>query len=249
MWSAALPSAYVMQPATKGNEMPLLDSYKQQAAERALEHVQTGMRLGLGTGSTARYVVEGLATRLRDGRLRDIVGVPTSEATAALARSLDVPLATLDDQSTLDLAIDGADEIDPQLNLIKGLGGALLREKIVAAAAATFVIVADHTKIVRILGERTALPVEVIPFGMRPCGQHLRDLGCIPLLRRRVDGTPFVTDEGNYILDCRFNTMNEPASLGIAIRAIPGVVDHGLFVDMASVAYVAGTDGVTILRR
>lgn len=229
--------------------MVSLDSYKQQAAERALEHVQSGMRLGLGTGSTARYVVEGLAVRLRDGRLHDIVSVPTSQATAALARSLDIPLTTLDEQPTLDLAIDGADEIDPRLDLIKGLGGALLREKIVAAAANQLVIVADHTKIVQMLGEHTALPVEVIAFGLRPCEQHLRNLGCVPLLRRRPDGSPFETDESNRILDCRFNAISEPASLSVAIRAIPGVVDHGLFVDMATIVYVAGIDGVTVLQR
>ncbi|KAB8141430.1 ribose-5-phosphate isomerase RpiA [Chloroflexia bacterium SDU3-3] len=226
-----------------------LEPFKQQAAERALDGVESGMRLGLGTGSTARYVVEGLAARLRDGRLRDIVGVPTSEATAKLAGSLGIPLATLDQQHELDLVIDGADEIDPQLNLIKGLGGALLREKIVASVGQRFCIVADTSKVVGRLGEHTPVPVEVISFGMRPVEQRLRALGCAPVLRRNASGLPFITDEGNSILDCRFEQIDDPERLDADIHAIPGVVEHGLFIGMASVAFAAGLDGVTRLQR
>ncbi len=228
--------------------MTNLDVYKQQAAERALEYVQPGMAIGLGTGSTARHILEGLSVRLRDGRLRDIVGVPTSEATGALARQLGIPVAALDEHSQLDLAIDGADEIDPALNLIKGLGGALLREKIVAASAQRFIVIADDTKLVQQLGTRAPLPVEVIGFGRALAERRLRELGCVPLLRQTPAG-PFRTDEGNLILDCRFGGIADAPVLSAAIRAIPGVVDHGLFIGMAAVAIVAGARGISTLVR
>jgi ribose 5-phosphate isomerase A len=229
--------------------MANLEQYKQQAAARALDEVQSGMALGLGSGSTARYLVLGLAERLRDGRLRDIIGVPTSDATAALARQHGVPLATLDTQPVLDLAMDGADEIDPQLNLIKGLGGALLREKIVACSARRFVIVADDTKLVTQLGQRAPLPVEVVPFGQALAERRLRELGATPVLRRAGDGTVYRTDQGNIILDCRFASLADPASIGVAVRAIPGVVEHGLFISMAAAAYVAGAQGVAVITQ
>jgi ribose 5-phosphate isomerase A len=225
-----------------------LESYKQQAAEQAILEIQSGMRLGLGTGSTARYIVIGLGERLRDGRLRDIVGIPTSEATAALARSVGVPLITLDDTPEVDLTIDGADEIDPDLNLIKGLGGALLREKIVAATSRRLVIVADTTKLVTSLGEHGPLPVEIIPFGKVLCERRIQALGAQPRLRLASNGTPFRTDQGNYILDCHFPSIREPHTLSTALHAIPGIVEHGLFIGMATAAFVAGMDGVTVLR-
>jgi len=228
--------------------MTNLDLYKQQAAERALEYVRSGMTIGLGTGSTARHVLDGLAARLRDGRLRDVVGVPTSEATGALARQLGIQIATLDEHPRLDLAIDGADEIDPALNLIKGLGGALLREKIVAASAERFVVIADDTKLVRQLGTRAPLPVEVIAFGRSLAERRLGELGCVPALRQAPDG-PFHTDEGNLILDCRCSGIADAPVLSAAIRAIPGVVDHGLFIGMAAVAIVAGAQGIATLVR
>lgn len=226
-----------------------LERYKQHAAARALDDVKTGMLLGLGSGSTARYVVLGLAERLRDGRLRDVVCVPTSEVTAALAQQHGVPLSTLDAHPALDLAIDGADEIDPHLNLIKGLGGALLREKIVASAAQRFVIVADSSKLVNQLGTRAPLPVEVVPFGQALTAQRLRELGAKPVLRRAADGSPFHTDHGNLILDCHFASIPDPLTLGDAIHAIPGVVEHGLFIGMAAVAYVAGAAGLTVIAQ
>jgi ribose 5-phosphate isomerase A len=207
------------------------------------------MALGLGTGSTAKHVLRGLAARLRDGRLRDIVGVPTSEEIAALARELGISVVTLAERPRLDLAIDGADEIDPQLNAIKGLGGALLREKIVAASAERFVIVGDETKLVARLGQRAALPVEVIPFGLPLCERRLAALGCVPTLRRVAGGDPFRTDEGNVILDCRFDAIGDAPALAAAIDAIPGVVGHGLFLGMAAFALVAGGDGVRTVMR
>jgi ribose 5-phosphate isomerase A len=225
------------------------DIYKRQAAEHALQYIQSGMIVGLGSGSTTAHLVRALAARLRDGRLREIVGVPTSEATAAQAQQLGIPLTTLDERPQIDVAIDGADEIDPALNLIKGLGGALLREKIVAASARQFVVIADERKLVAQLGRSAPLPVEVVAFGLPLCVRRLADLGAEPVLRRARDGSPFRTDEGHVILDCRFSGIVDPAALNVAINAIPGVVEHGLFIDMAAVAVAAGGAGITTLVR
>jgi ribose 5-phosphate isomerase A len=220
------------------------DHYKQQSAEHALGLIQSGMRLGLGTGSTANFMLHGLAERLRDGRLHDIAGVPTSEATAKLARELGIPLITLADSPTLDLALDGADEIDPNLDLIKGLGAALLREKIVAASANRFIVIGSESKCVERLGERTHVPVEVIAFAIPLCERRLRVLGGEPVLRRHSDGSVLRTDEGHVILDTRFPGIDDAAALSEAIALIPGVVEHGLFVGLAKRAVVAGPHGV-----
>jgi ribose 5-phosphate isomerase A len=179
----------------------------------------------------------------------DVVGVPTSEMTRALAERLGVPLTTLDETPELDVALDGADEIAPGLQLVKGLGGALLREKIVAAAARRFVVVADASKRVERLGERAPVPVEVIAFALEPCRRRLAALGCEPALRASPDGSPFTTDEGNRILDCRFGPIDAPEPLAAAIRAIPGVVEHGLFLGFAEAAYVAEPGHVEVLSR
>jgi ribose 5-phosphate isomerase A len=225
------------------------EELKCEAAERAVaDEVRSGMAIGLGTGSTARYVTEAVGRLLADGTLRDVVAVPTSEATAALAGRVGVPLAGLDEQPALAVCIDGADEIAPGLALVKGLGGALLREKVVASAAARLCIVADGSKRVAHLGERAPLPVEVIGFAVPVCRIGLARLGCEPVLRLGADGTPFATDEGNRILDCGFGPIADPGALGAAIHAVPGVVEHGLFLGMADVAYVAGEAGVEILR-
>jgi ribose 5-phosphate isomerase A len=226
-----------------------LEAYKRQAAEHALQYVQSGMLLGLGSGSTAKHLLSLLAERLRDGRLHDVAGVPTSEATAELARQLGIPLATLDERPRLDLAIDGADEIDPALCLIKGLGGALLREKIVAASARRFLVIADETKLVAQLGTRAPLPVEVVAFGLPLCTRRLAKLGGTPTLRRLADGSPFRTDEGHVILDCRFDGIIDPPVLNAAINAIPGVVEHGLFIGIASIVIIAGASGIATLVR
>ena len=223
--------------------------FKRQAAEHALQYVQSGMTLGLGTGSTATHMLHVLAEALRDGRLRDIVGVPTSDAIGALARQLGVPIATLDERPRLDLALDGADEIDPALNLIKGLGGALLREKIVEASADRFIVLADQTKLVAQLGTRAPLPVEVVTFGLPLATRRLAALGSVPTLRRSADGSAFRTDEGNVILDCRFSGIADVAALNAAINAIPSVVEHGLFVGMAALALVGGPAGVATFVR
>ena len=206
------------------------------------------MRLGLGSGSTAARMLDALGERLASGALADVAGVPTSAATAARCRELGIPLLTLEEAGELDIVIDGADEIDPRLDLIKGLGGAHLREKVVAAAAREMVVVADETKIVGRLGERAPLPVEVITFALPVAERLLRGLGWEPELR--VDGgRPFVTDEGNRILHCRREEWADTEALAADISQVPGVVAHGFFLGFASAAVVATREGVQELRR
>jgi ribose 5-phosphate isomerase A len=221
-----------------------LAALKREAAEAAIDgEVRSGMGLGLGTGSTADFVLEGLAARLADGRLSRIVGVPTSEQTAARAGELGIPLVTLDERPALDAAIDGADEIAPGLALIKGMGGAHLREKVVARAATRFVVVGDDAKLVDRLGSRAPLPVEVVRFARAVCEHLLAGLGWTSTLRLR-QGAPWVTDEGNLILDCRRDDWSDPLTLDRDVKMIPGVVEHGLFLGIARIAYVASPGGV-----
>jgi len=222
------------------------DDYKRQAAERAAADVKSGMKIGIGTGSTAEHLVRALGRMVGEGL--DIVGVPTSERTADLARELGVPLATLEDVPELDLTIDGADEIDPALNLIKGGGGAHLREKIVAAASKRMVVIADHTKLVSCLG-KFPLPIEVVPFGLSATRAAIQDVMSNfglsgQLVLRGGEDHPFVTDGGHYILDAHLQAIPDVGALAAALAAIPGVVEHGLFTELAKVAYVAGPDGV-----
>jgi ribose 5-phosphate isomerase A len=225
------------------------DRQKRAAAERAVEQVEDGMRLGLGTGSTARHVLDVLGERLARGELRDIVGVPTSSATSEYAGRLGIPLVTLDAVSSLDLAIDGADEFDPSLNLIKGLGGALLWEKVVAAAARRLVIVVDESKRVQRLGERVPVPVEVVPYGWRTQLARFEAAGAQPVLRTTRDGATFVTDGGHYIIDCRFaGGIDDVHAVEQSLRRPPGVVETGLFLGMADTVVVAGAE-VEVLTR
>ncbi len=223
------------------------DTLKRQAAERAVEYVASGMVVGLGTGSTAVHAVRRIGALLAEGRLQRIVGIPTAEVTAREAERCGVPLGTLDEHPIVDVTIDGADEIDPRLNAIKGLGGALLREKIVAAASRRFVLVADESKRVAQLGTRAPVPVEVVPFARRPVADYLASLGARVVERQR-DGRAFVTDEGNHILDCHFPGLANPPEMAQFIRAQPGVVEHGLFLGMATEAVVAGERGVIVLE-
>lgn len=225
------------------------ETQKRAAAERAVAYVESGMKLGLGTGSTAKHVLDVLAERLRAGSLRDIVGVPTSRATADYAQQVGIPLAELDQVVHLDLAIDGADEVDPQLNLIKGLGGALLWEKIVESAAAQFVVVVDESKLVRRLGTRAPVPVEVVPFGWRALLPRFQAAGADPELRTTAEGRPFATDGGHYIVDCSFaDGIDDAATTASLLRAPAGVVETGLFIDMATAVVVAGST-VSVLTR
>lgn len=214
---------------------------KERAARHAATLVQDGMMIGLGTGSTAFVLLEALGDRARQG-LR-FTGIPTSEATAGHARQLGIPLASLDDGARPDMTIDGADEVDPQLNLIKGFGGALLREKIVATAARKLVIIVDQSKLVGRLGSRNTVPVEVVSFGWVPTGAALRALGGTVERRMAGDG-PFVTDSGNYLLDCHFGPLDALAVLGAQIKAITGVVDHGLFLGMADTVIIGHPDRI-----
>lgn len=218
------------------------EQQKRAAAERAVDFVESGMRLGLGTGSTAKHVLDVLAERLQDGSLRDIAGVPTSQATAQYAQQRRIPLLDLEAAPHLDLAIDGADEVDPRLDLVKGLGGALLREKIVERAAARFVVVVDESKLVTRLGEKAPIPVEVVPFGWRTLLPHFEAAGAAPTLRLGAGGQAFVTDGGHYIVDCHFEGGIADAERTAALlRARAGVVETGLFIGMATEAVVAGT--------
>ena len=229
------------------------DQWKQQAAARAIELVQDGMTLGLGTGSTAARFVDLLGRRIRDEGLK-VACVPTSEATRAQAEALGIALVSLDQQPFLDLTIDGADEIDDELRLIKGGGGALLREKIVATASESMVVIADHTKRVATLGA-FPLPVEVVRFGLAATRNMIDvltgDAGCTGeiTLRLKPDGAPFVTDGGNFILDCAFGRIEEPEALDEALKLVPGVVESGLFLGIADAAIIAGPDGVIVLER
>jgi ribose 5-phosphate isomerase A len=229
-----------------------IEGQKRQAAGVALQWVRPGMRLGLGTGSTAKHFVELLGERVRNGL--KVVGVPTSEVTRADAERLGIPLTTLDETPELDMTIDGADEIDHELNLIKGGGGALLREKIVAAASARMVVIADESKWVATLGQ-FPLPIEVMPFGLaatrRAIEAEAGAVGCPGevVLRRSKDGHVFVTDGGHWILDARLGRIPDPKSLAVRLSGIPGVVEHGLFIGMAQAAILAGSNGVRVVER
>ncbi|MGE0543725.1 MAG: ribose-5-phosphate isomerase RpiA [Dehalococcoidia bacterium] len=219
--------------------------FKRQAAEQALAFVRDGQVVGLGTGSTAEYAIRGLAVRVREGL--QITGVPTSEASARHARELGIAVVSLNDVASIDVTIDGADEVDPQYNLIKGAGGALTREKLVARATRQQIIVVDSSKLVDVLGAAAyPLPVEVLPFGWRTAQQGLALLGCDAELRIAGNG-PTVTDNGNYVIDCRFGGIPDPAALEAAIKQLPGVVDSGLFVGLTAMLVVAGPDGVEVI--
>jgi ribose 5-phosphate isomerase A len=222
---------------------------KEQAARRALAYLQSGIVLGLGTGSTTAYFVELLGQQLNAGALHDIVGVPTSERTAERARSLGIPLATLADYERLDLVVDGADEVDGDLNVIKGLGRALLREKIVESHADRFVVIVDESKVVQRLG-RGPLPVDVVPFGYQAQLHWLNALGCRTEMRRESDGSLAITDDGNYMVLCRFpDGIADPHALARTLADRPGIVEHGLFLDMATDVIVAGAGGIRLMRR
>ena len=222
------------------------DQLKRASALRAIEEVEDGMVVGLGTGSTATFVVEGLAARVASG-LR-VVGIPTSERTATQARRLGIPISTFAEHQHLDLTIDGADEVQlGTLDLIKGLGGALLGEKIVAAASERLIIVVDQEKLVERLGEHTPVPIEVTQFGWQVTAVALAKLGCAAERRYTAGEQPYLTDGGNYILDCRFGPIADPAAIERQIAMTVGTVESGLFVAPTSGVVVATTTGVEVL--
>jgi ribose 5-phosphate isomerase A len=228
------------------------DAQKRAAAARAVEFVRSGMRLGLGTGSTAKHFVELVGERVRAGL--DVVAVPTSEATHADAKRVGIALTTLDETPELDLTVDGADEVGPDLALIKGGGGALLREKIVAAASARMIVIADESKWVDALG-RFPLPIEVTPFGfaatLKAVGKAITGVqrGGPLALRRGKDGLAFVTDGGHWIIDAALERIDDPKALALALCGVPGVMEHGLFVDMAKMVIIGGPDGVRVIEQ
>lgn len=223
------------------------DSLKREAGKAALEFVTSGMKLGIGTGSTAEAFIHELAAKVRDGL--EIIGVPTSERTQTLCNELNIPLTTLEKMPSLDLTIDGADEIDPELNLIKGAGGALLREKIVASVSKDMIVIADQSKVVDVLGA-FALPIEVNVFGLAATRIQLDQLahaeGLSGNLDLRLDdaGKPYLTDGGHYILDASFSRISDPQGLSVKLNTIPGVVENGLFTGLATRAIIAGSDGI-----
>jgi ribose 5-phosphate isomerase A len=224
--------------------MDTREAEKSVAARKSLEYVQDGMIVGLGTGTTVKYVLEFLGERVAQGL--KIRGIPTSKASAAIATSLKIPLTSLDEVECIDVTIDGADEVGPGLSLIKGGGGALLHEKIVASSSKRMVVVADEHKRVDQLG-RFPLPVEVIPFAEAPVRRQLEKLGAKPKLRTGQDGSPYITDEGNVIFDCHYGRISDPHAVGQAIKSLTGVVEHGLFLGLASVAIIAGDSGTQVL--
>ncbi len=223
--------------------------YKKQAAESAVQMVRSGMVVGLGAGSTAILAVHYLAELLAEKKIRDIVGVPCSLETERVARSLGIPLTTLDERQTIDLTIDGADEVDPDLNVIKGGGGALLREKIVAQNSKREIIIVDESKLSPKLGTNWALPVEIVPFGWKTQVAYIAGLGAEVTLRLDDGGNPYRTDQGNHILDCNFGPINDPAALAGQLGQRAGIVEHGLFIGLVTDVIVAGPDGIRHLKK
>jgi len=226
-----------------------IDALKQAAGFRAADCITDGMVVGLGSGSTARHATLRVAARLSEGSLADIVAIPTSDETERLARERGIPLTTLDDHPRIDITIDGADEVDPELDIIKGLGGFLVREKIVAYATEHEIIVVDHSKRVNLLGTRSPVPVEVVRFGWRNTMAALERTGA-HIQMRMAGNAPYITDEGNYILDCRYpDGIEAPADLNATLNTIPGVVDNGLFLGVAKTVIIASPDGIEIVKR
>jgi ribose 5-phosphate isomerase A len=222
---------------------------KQQAADYAVQFVESGTVVGLGHGSTALLAVRGIAQRVRAGSLTGILGVPCSVVIEGEAQRLGIPLTTLDDHPVVDLTIDGADEVAPSLDVIKGGGGAFLREKMVAQATRREIIIVDESKLSPALGTRSPVPVEVVRFGLRAQVAYLEDLGARVAVRRTADGAPYETDQGNLILDCSFDPIADPAQLARRLESRAGIVEHGLFLGLATEVVVAGANGIQHLKR
>jgi ribose 5-phosphate isomerase A len=222
------------------------EAEKEAAGRAAAKLVRDGEVVGLGTGSTAYFAVIALGERVKLGL--KIIGIPTSLHTGDLARSVGIPLTTLDDRPEIDITIDGADEVDPKLNLIKGGGGALTREKVIAAASKKMVVVADASKVVSVLG-KFPLPVEVISFARTVVERKIVSLGGSPKLRTKPDGSPYLTDNGNPILDCSFGAIADPPALARALSSTPGIVEHGLFIGLATMALVGRPDRVEEMHK
>lgn len=227
------------------------EELKRKAAEEALKHVKSGTTLGLGSGSTAAEFVRLLGAKLQSGELENIKGVPTSEGTATIAREVGVPLNTLDEVERIDLAVDGADEVDPNLDMIKGLGRALLREKMTEIHADKFIVIVDDSKIVKKLGEKCSLPVEIVKFAFESTVKWMNSLpGCRAEHWLEDDGSAAMTDNGNYLVKCFFDSGIEDAKkLAEELKDRPGVVEHGLFLEMATMVIVAGEEGIRVMEK
>ncbi len=228
--------------------MNRFEEFKKQAAIKAVEQVASGMVVGLGTGSTAKYAVERIGALYQSGALKNIVGIPSSVQTEELALAVGVPLTTFEAHQVIDINIDGADEVDPQLNLIKGGGGALLREKVIAQASRRNVIIVDESKISDKLGMHWALPIEVVPFAGPSETRFLEELGAEVSIRKKDDGDFFKTDQNNLILDASFGPMDDPASLAVKLDNRAGIAGQGLFIGLTSKVIVAGKDGIRELN-
>lgn len=224
--------------------MNKFDDFKKQAAIKAVDFVESGMILGLGSGSTAWYALKELGERIREGKLKRIIGIPSSIQTAVDAQQFGIPLGTLNEHPEIDLTIDGADEVDPDLNVIKGGGGALLREKILAQNSRRFIIVVDESKLSPVLGVKRVVPVEVIHFGSYPVLKYLKSLSVDAKLRLHEKDEPFQTDQGNFIIDCKFDKISQPYELAAKLKEKAGIVEHGLFLGIATDVIVAGEHGV-----
>jgi len=224
--------------------MENINHFKKQAAKKAVEFIDSGMILGLGSGSTAHFALEEIGKRIRDGRLKSIIGIPSSIKTEADAKQFGIPIRSLADYPEIDLTIDGADEVDPDLNVIKGGGGALLREKILAQISRRFIVIVDESKRSPALGVKSVVPVEVIPFGSYPVLRFLKTLSKEAKLRLNEKNEPFQTDQGNFIIDCKFEKISQPNELAAILKAKTGIVEHGLFLGLATDVIVAGEQGV-----
>ena len=235
----------------KGNKTTMGDQaqLKKKAAECAVEFVQSGMVVGLGTGSTTGFAIELIGEAIKAGRLKNIVGIPSSLQTERLANEFGIPLTTFEKHTEIDLTIDGADEVDPQLNLIKGGGGALLREKVLAQASHRNIIIVDEGKLSQRLGTNWPVPIEIIPFAWQVETHYLTSLGAKVILRKKSDGNLFTTDQDNFILDCDFGPIAHADELANQAGQRAGIVEHGLFVELATDVIVAGQDGIRHLTR
>ncbi|GAB4372915.1 MAG: ribose-5-phosphate isomerase RpiA [Calditrichia bacterium] len=223
--------------------------YKKQAAEKAVDYITDGMVVGLGTGTTAQYALIKISAILKSGKLKSIVGIPSSINAAHLAQDLGIPLSSLDHHPELDIVIDGADEVDAQLNLIKGGGGALLREKILAHISKQVIIVVDESKLSEKLGTKHSVPVEVLPFAWRPVSNYITSLGARAILRTQKDGSTYKTDQDNLILDCNFGQLDNPEEIAGKLKSFPGIIEHGLFLGLTTEVIVAGPQGIQHLRK
>jgi ribose 5-phosphate isomerase A len=231
------------------DEKKLQDRLKKEAGISSVDLIRPGMVLGLGTGSTTRFALIEIAARLKDGRLKDILGIPSSKDTEKHARELGIPITSFDERQEIDLTIDGADEVDPDLNLIKGGGGALLREKVMAQSSRRNVMIVDESKLSPALGTHFPVPVEVIPFAWKPVAKFLMSLGAEPILRMKGDSTPYTTDQNNYIIDSKFGPISNLNDLALKLGQKAGIAEFGLFIGTASEVIVATSHGIRYQKR